>query len=206
MASLFPGSVPGDNYVWIFDGTVTIEKAGIYTFCSRSQDGSYIFINDNVVVNNGGIHPTRRICQAATMTAGSHRMRVAGFAVKPAQPVLCGSLVIRGPKLLLLEFCHIMPRVYGLTKRSAARAQGDGQGGNQVATYAGPDTDGRYDLISSSTAPAAVPPPPVSQWRVTVFDRSPVHLVRSDPASPGSSHLTGDGCCRVGTKTSTSEI
>jgi hypothetical protein len=197
MASLFPGSVPGDNYVWIFDGTVTIEKAGIYTFCSRSQDGSYIFINDNVVVNNGGIHRTRRICQAATMTAGSHRMRVAGFAVKPAQPVLCGSLVIRGPKLLLLEFCHIMPRVYGLTKRSAARAQGDGQGGNQVATYAGPDTDGRYDLISSSTAPAAVPPPPVSQWRVTVFDRSRVHLVRSDPASPGSSLCRSTSCTRI---------
>lgn len=37
------------NIIWIYDGTITVVLPGSYTFCTASDDGSWLYV-DNVVV------------------------------------------------------------------------------------------------------------------------------------------------------------
>jgi hypothetical protein len=73
-----PGT-PQGNYVWVIYGRVEITEAGTYQFCSTSDDGSFLFVDDNMIVNNDGLHGAVRVCGNAVLTAGFHDVRVHGF-------------------------------------------------------------------------------------------------------------------------------
>ncbi|MEO0333317.1 MAG: PA14 domain-containing protein, partial [Bacteroidota bacterium] len=45
-----------DNFALQFEGFIDIPVAGEYTFYTRSDDGSKLYIDDEVVVNNDGLH------------------------------------------------------------------------------------------------------------------------------------------------------
>jgi hypothetical protein len=73
-----PGT-PQGNYVWVIYGRVEITQAGTYQFCSTSDDGSFLFVDDNRIVNNDGLHGAVRVCGNVVLSPGMHNVRVRGF-------------------------------------------------------------------------------------------------------------------------------
>lgn len=70
-----------DSYSWEWKGSFRSSAAGVYTFCTASDDASYIWIGDaalsgaspsNSVVNNGGGHGVREICNTITLAASTN--------------------------------------------------------------------------------------------------------------------------------------
>jgi predicted esterase len=47
-----------DNFVFSFDGFIQIDLIGTYSFFTNSDDGSRLYINNNLVVDNDGLHST----------------------------------------------------------------------------------------------------------------------------------------------------
>eukprot|EP00293_Proteomonas_sulcata_P014400 CAMPEP_0184308814 /NCGR_PEP_ID=MMETSP1049-20130417/17156_1 /TAXON_ID=77928 /ORGANISM="Proteomonas sulcata, Strain CCMP704" /LENGTH=442 /DNA_ID=CAMNT_0026621565 /DNA_START=69 /DNA_END=1397 /DNA_ORIENTATION=- len=46
-----------DEVAAVFSGVIHIDKGGIYYFSTRSDDGSHLWIDNKMVVNNEGLHP-----------------------------------------------------------------------------------------------------------------------------------------------------
>ena len=70
---------PSSNYMWVFYGVVRIETAGKYTFCSTSDDGSRLFVDNVMIVNNDGLHGARRYCGSKHLIQGNYKVVVEGF-------------------------------------------------------------------------------------------------------------------------------
>ncbi|MDR9447529.1 MAG: PA14 domain-containing protein, partial [Balneolaceae bacterium] len=48
-----------DHYAFEFTGYLHVQEEGVYTFSTRSDDGSRLYIHDDLVVENGGSHSIR---------------------------------------------------------------------------------------------------------------------------------------------------
>lgn len=64
--------VAGDYRSICWWGFFRAKKTGIYTFTTRSDDGSYLLINGNVVVNNSGIHAAQDRSGTCSLIAGTY--------------------------------------------------------------------------------------------------------------------------------------
>ena len=76
----FPGVT--DRYEWFaidYSGRFWIETQGLYRFELTSDDGSRLYIDDELVVNNDGIHPELTRTGELTLTGGIHRIQVSYF-------------------------------------------------------------------------------------------------------------------------------
>jgi len=73
-----PG-MPGSNYAWIYYGTINVKRGGTYTFCSTSDDGSFLYVDGHKVVNNDGLHGARKVCRTKKLRRGTHKVTVKGF-------------------------------------------------------------------------------------------------------------------------------
>jgi hexosaminidase len=62
-----------------FDGYVKVESDGYYQFAVESDDGTVLEIDDEVVVDNDGNHPSRRITGYIPLRQGFHKMRLRYF-------------------------------------------------------------------------------------------------------------------------------
>ena len=71
--------VPHEKFVLRFEGYIAIPQAGEYTFSTSSNDGSKLFIDDHLVVNNDGEHGTRQLSGSVQLPPGLHRIRVEYF-------------------------------------------------------------------------------------------------------------------------------
>jgi alpha-L-rhamnosidase len=71
--------VPHEKFVLRFEGYIAIPQAGEYTFSTSSNDGSKLFIDDKLVVNNDGEHGNRVMSGTIQLTPGLHRIRVEYF-------------------------------------------------------------------------------------------------------------------------------
>jgi hypothetical protein len=60
-------------------GNLVVASAGTYTFSLNSDDGSLLFIDGNLVVDNGGAHAPQIASGNATLTAGTHTFEVQFF-------------------------------------------------------------------------------------------------------------------------------
>eukprot|EP00960_Hanusia_phi_P074326 768213-Hanusia_phi.AAC.4 len=67
----FPDA-PDKNFAAQFWGKFKIDMKGRYQFCTSSSDGSKLWIDDKLVVDNGGSHGNRRYCTNVEMSEGSH--------------------------------------------------------------------------------------------------------------------------------------
>ncbi|HTH54640.1 MAG TPA: PA14 domain-containing protein [Cyclobacteriaceae bacterium] len=68
------------QYVLSFDGYLEIDNPGTYTFYTNSDDGSRLYINGALVVNNDGKHTARVKAGIYTFTsAGSYPIKVTYF-------------------------------------------------------------------------------------------------------------------------------
>lgn len=74
----FDVSVAGQeqNVAIVFEGFLKIDKAGEYWFRIGSDDGSKLFIDDELVANNDGVHAYASVRGARKLDVGVHRLRV----------------------------------------------------------------------------------------------------------------------------------
>jgi hypothetical protein len=76
----FPGVT--ERYEWFaidYSGRFWIEKPGLYRFELTSDDGSRLYIDGRLVVNNDGVHPPETRMTALLLEGGIHRIRVSYF-------------------------------------------------------------------------------------------------------------------------------
>ncbi len=76
----FPGVTKRFEWFAIdYTGRFWIEKPGGYKFQLTSDDGSKLFIDDELIVNNDGLHPPETKTETANLSGGIHRLRVSYF-------------------------------------------------------------------------------------------------------------------------------
>ena len=68
-----------DNYVMRWRGQITIATPGEYTFKTSSDDGSRLYIDSALVVDNDGDHGRQDRDGAVTLTAGLHDITIAFY-------------------------------------------------------------------------------------------------------------------------------
>ncbi len=68
-----------DHFALVYEGYLEVPADGIYTFYTRSDDGSQLFIQDELVVDNDGSHSARTRYGHVALKAGLHPIRVAYF-------------------------------------------------------------------------------------------------------------------------------
>lgn len=73
------GSSRQVDYCIRYQGRLVVEREGSYQFQLDSDDGSRLFIDGRLVVNNGGIHVRRQRQGSADLAAGSHAVRLEYF-------------------------------------------------------------------------------------------------------------------------------
>lgn len=76
----FPGVPERSTYFGVlYTGTFTLETAGTYTFLLRSDDGSRLYIDNQLVIDLDGIHDTKELTEEVTLDASTHSLRVEYF-------------------------------------------------------------------------------------------------------------------------------
>ncbi|MEZ4330288.1 MAG: NPCBM/NEW2 domain-containing protein [Myxococcota bacterium] len=68
-----------DDYALVFTQTLTVTAAGIYQFQLTSDEGSKLYVDGVLVVNNDGEHLAVTVTGSRNLTAGSHSLRVEYF-------------------------------------------------------------------------------------------------------------------------------
>ncbi|MBN2010278.1 hypothetical protein JW960_13115 [candidate division KSB1 bacterium] len=68
-----------DYFGFRFNGYIKIASSGKYTFFSKSNDGSKLFIDDQQVVDNDGSHSTRERKGSIELSEGMHKISVLFF-------------------------------------------------------------------------------------------------------------------------------
>lgn len=69
----------GNSFALVFEGEVSLDSAGEYTFYTQSDDGSKLYINDKLVVNNDGDHGVIEREGKVKLAKGIHRIRLEYF-------------------------------------------------------------------------------------------------------------------------------
>src|SRR5262245_30374983 len=67
----FDSSHP-DNFSATFQGSLIVRRSGTYTFATESDDGSFVYVDGQPVVNNGGLHGMQRAEGSVQLDAGVH--------------------------------------------------------------------------------------------------------------------------------------
>jgi hypothetical protein len=68
-----------DNFCYRFSGYLDIPQTGIYTFRLSSDDGSQLYLDDQLVVDNDGLHGFLEGKGFAALQQGKHRLMVIYF-------------------------------------------------------------------------------------------------------------------------------
>ena len=68
-----------NDFGFVFEGYILIQEKGVYTFYTDSDDGSQIFIGDNLIVDNDGLHSMTEVSGSVALSAGYHPIRVTYF-------------------------------------------------------------------------------------------------------------------------------
>ncbi|HEU4428402.1 MAG TPA: PA14 domain-containing protein, partial [Myxococcota bacterium] len=68
-----------DNFGIQFTGTISVPQAGTYAFSTTSDDGSDLRIDGTTVVDNDGLHASRKVQGSIALSAGTHALRVRFF-------------------------------------------------------------------------------------------------------------------------------
>ena len=68
-----------DCFGLVFRGTIDIKEAGDYRFFITSNDGSQLFIDDTLLINNDGLHGPGEKSGDKRLSAGKHKIKVLYF-------------------------------------------------------------------------------------------------------------------------------
>ncbi len=74
----WPSSMVGrqEDFSVSWDGYLNVPSGDTYTFYLTSDDGSWLWIDDVMVVDNGGLHSPQTISGTTTLSSGYHALRV----------------------------------------------------------------------------------------------------------------------------------
>ena len=75
----FIKNAPVNNFAWQVWGKLQVYTGGEYRFCLLSADGSKIYIDSELVVDNDGVHSAKSVCKNLDLVPGRHNIRVEGF-------------------------------------------------------------------------------------------------------------------------------
>lgn len=75
----FPGTEMTDHFYVRWTGRIRIPKDATYTFFTESDDGSRLWIDGKVVVDNGGLHAMEEKSGEIQLKAGEHDIKVELF-------------------------------------------------------------------------------------------------------------------------------
>jgi len=67
------------DFAFKYDGYIKIDQTGAYTFTLASDDGSQLFIDNELVVDNNGVHGVVAKTGQVNLAAGFHRITVTYF-------------------------------------------------------------------------------------------------------------------------------
>ena len=76
---VFGGSRRGDRVGATFEGLLEFKTAGDYKICINSDDGSKLYLDGELFINNDGLHGDRRRCTTDTFTVGQKEVFVEFF-------------------------------------------------------------------------------------------------------------------------------
>jgi len=76
---ILPNNPLGERFSILWKGKVAAPVAGVYTFGTRSDDGSYVFIDEKMVVDNGGRHGSEYKEGSIQLDKGFHNLEVRYF-------------------------------------------------------------------------------------------------------------------------------
>jgi len=68
-----------DNFAFRFAGEIEIPSSGEWTFWTKSDDGSRLWIDGEVIVDNDGVHGPNEVSGKRTLEAGLHSIEVRMF-------------------------------------------------------------------------------------------------------------------------------
>ncbi|HET9826111.1 MAG TPA: alpha-L-fucosidase [Chitinophagaceae bacterium] len=68
-----------DKYGFVFDGLVKIPADGIYTFYIASDDGSKLFVDDKLAIDNDGLHGIVEKNSELSLAKGYHPIKILFF-------------------------------------------------------------------------------------------------------------------------------
>ena len=68
-----------DNYGFVFDGFIKIPADGVYTFYISSDDGSKLSIDNNILIDNDGMHGIVEKSNEIPLAKGYHAIKVLFF-------------------------------------------------------------------------------------------------------------------------------
>ena len=70
-------NLPGDNWAVDIDGVIAVEESGQYTFFMNSDDGSVLWIDGRMIMDNGGVHGADQEKEASIdLDEGYHTIKV----------------------------------------------------------------------------------------------------------------------------------
>lgn len=75
----FATSGRNDDVGAVFTGFVEVPAGGMYTFFTESDDGSRLYIGDEMIVDNDGLHAMQERSGEIALGAGKHSIRVEFF-------------------------------------------------------------------------------------------------------------------------------
>lgn len=75
----FPGTQMSDHFYVRWTGKVRIPRDGKYTFFTESDDGSRLWIDGKVIVDNGGLHAMEEKSGELELKAGDHEIKMELF-------------------------------------------------------------------------------------------------------------------------------
>ncbi|NIA09338.1 MAG: hypothetical protein GWP10_06330, partial [Nitrospiraceae bacterium] len=62
-----------------YEGYINISKKGRYTFYLATNDGGRLYLDDQLLINNDGLHPMVELNKSVTLKAGLHPISVKYF-------------------------------------------------------------------------------------------------------------------------------
>ncbi|MEQ8765759.1 MAG: alpha-L-fucosidase [Planctomycetota bacterium] len=68
-----------EHFALVFDGFVEVPESGVVTFTLRSDDGSRLWIGDDLLIDHDGLHGMSTKSGSAGLEAGWHPIRIAYF-------------------------------------------------------------------------------------------------------------------------------
>jgi hypothetical protein len=78
-ADVFPGTNMADHFYVRWTGRIKIAQDGKFTFFTESDDGSRLWIDGKVVVDNGGLHAMEEKSGEIDLKAGEHDLKLELF-------------------------------------------------------------------------------------------------------------------------------
>jgi hypothetical protein len=71
-----------DRFEWFaieYTGKIWIEKPGVYRFSLLADDGAKLRIDDELVIDNDGVHRAQAVSASANLTRGAHAIEIEYF-------------------------------------------------------------------------------------------------------------------------------